>query len=144
MTIHGNQPYQSTESSESNTPPTPLHKRDTAPTNRLSDLVLVLAGEDDATYETVRDCLETTDYEAFIFDAPTTGPPVEFSDTQPPQREPFHSLDFLDTVNYARFTVPVDPTATLTLKPRGESAAKALRAGLTDEQIAALGEATDE
>lgn len=120
----------------------PIHKHDEAPTDRITDVVILLAADDDATYERVREKLDAFDFSAFSFDLDVqTGPPVAMDDHEPPKREPFNSLNFLDIVGYVEdFHIPVDVDEPIHLTAKGRAGAEALRAGLEDEQAAALNE----
>jgi len=120
----------------------PLYDRKAAPTDRLTDLVLLLADADGATYATVREQLEGLDLEAFPieFDEPI-GAPVAMDDYLPERRQPHQCLDFLDAVGYLEeYYVPVDVDEELALTREGRDGAAALLAGLDDEQAAALRE----
>lgn len=120
----------------------PLYDRAEAPTDQLTDLVLLLADADDATYATVREQLEELDLDAFAieFDEPIDEP-VAMDDYLPHKRQPHQCLDFLHAVGYLEeYYVPVDVDESLELNEKGTDGAAALLEGLDDDQAAALEE----
>ena len=124
----------------------PLFDRDEAPTDRITDVVLMLAAEDDATYARVREQLDDLDFGPFPFDLDVAvDEPIPSDlgpDAQPPKREPFDSLEFLASLDYADRVsfVGVDVDDEIVLADRARDAAAALRAGLDDDQTDALDE----
>lgn len=122
----------------------PIQEREEAPTDRSTDAVLLLASCDGATYATVRDSLEALDLDPFPFDVERVGDPVPANlppEAQPPEREPFASFSLLDSVGYLEsFDAGVDEPLELT--ETGLDAVDALRAGLDQEQLEAIVEAT--
>jgi len=120
----------------------PLYERDEAPTDRPTDLVLLLAADDDATYQRIRERLDDLDFGAFPFelDHPLDRP-VQMDDHQPAKRQPYQSLSFLDAIGFVdEFYVPVDTDERIELTKKGRDGAAALRTGLSDDQESALEE----
>ena len=124
----------------------PIYDRDEAPTDRITDVVLLLADEDGATYDDVREHLDELDLAAFPFDLDVdVDEPIPAGlgpDAQPLKREPFDSLEFLATLDYVDQIsfVGADVDEEIELDEHGRDAAAALRAGLDDDQAAALDE----
>jgi len=124
----------------------PLYDRDEATTDRMTDVVLLLAAEDDATYSRLREQLDELDLSAFPFGLEVAvGDPIPANlppHAQPEKRQPFTTLEFLASVDYLdRFSfVGADVDDEIALTENGRDAAEALRAGLDDEQAAALDE----
>lgn len=113
----------------------PLYERTEAPTDRVTDLVLLLlAAADDATIASVRGQLAELDVSAFLVDVDVNDEP-----------EPRESLELLDSLGYLATRVwhppeRVDEDAPIELTERGAAGAAALQAGLDDDQRAALDE----
>lgn len=124
----------------------PLYDRDEAPTDRRTDVILLLAAQDDATYRRVREQLDELDLAPFPFDLDVDVDepiPIDLGpDAQPAKRDPFDSLEFLATLDYVERVsfVGVDVDEPIGLAGTGRDAAAALRAGLDDDQAAALDE----
>ena len=127
--------------------PVPLYRRDEAPVNRDTDLILILADQKAATYQRIREQLEKIDFEAFQFELRVpTGEPVPADlepDAQPAMREPFATLWFLETLRYIpEFYPPIDVEKPIETTEKGHAAAETLHVGLTDEQATAIEEVT--
>lgn len=122
--------------------PIPLDKRDESPVDRTTDLVLLLAAEDGATYSRIRSQLDSLDLEPFPFEiTEKIDGPVQIDEYQPHRREPHSSLEFLEIVGYVdEFDYPVDVDAPIHLTEKGTDGAQALRAGLHDSQKTVLDE----
>lgn len=121
---------------------TPLYQRDEAYPEDATDLVLLLAAEDGATYETIREQLEEIVLDAMVIEIENIDEPVEphlGPDAQPESREPFDSLRLLDNVDYIEeFSVPHYGDEDIALTERGERAVEALRRGMLPNQREAL------
>lgn len=116
--------------------PDPIHLRDHAEIDRVTDLVLLLADQDEATYERMQQQLDALDLSLYpVDDDITIDEPVRQDDVQPPKREPFNSLDFLGTLGYVEeFYIPVDEAEQIELTEDGSRAASALRDSFSDVQ----------
>jgi len=123
--------------------PTPIHLRSHAEIDRLTDLVLLFANEDGATYESIQHQLEALDLSLFpVGESVTIDEPVRQDDHQPRRREPFASLNLLANLEYVEeFYIPVDETGQLKLTENGRRAASALRSSVSDTQEAAYQDA---
>jgi len=116
--------------------PEPIHLRDHAEIDRITDLVLLLANQDGATYETMQRQLEALDLSQYPVDQEVTvDEPIRRDDVQPPKREPHTSLGILVTVGYVEeFHIPVDETEQIELTEEGKRAASALRDSFSEPQ----------
>jgi hypothetical protein len=118
----------------------PLYDRDEAPIDRRSDLVLLLADQDDATYSTVLNQLDEIDLDDFPFEITVDLDfPPALEDRQPSKREPHDSLEFFVALEYVT-DYSSDP---IEFTEKGRDGAAALRAGLDDDQAAAINEVTN-
>lgn len=122
----------------------PIHERHAAEVDRIEDIVLLLAAEDDATYETIQAQLDALDLSVFsVGEDVTVDEPVQYDDHQPASRQPFNALDFFAIVGYVEeFYIPVDETGPIELTDEGRRGVEALRAGLTPAEYEALQEVT--
>lgn len=120
----------------------PLYQRDEAYPEDATDLVLVLAAEDGATYETIREQLEEVVLDAMVIEIENIDEPVEphlGPDAEPESREPFDSLRLLDNVDYVEgFSVPHYGDEEIVLTEKGEEAVEVLRRGMLSNQREAL------
>lgn len=116
--------------------PSPIHLRDHAEIDRITDLVLLLANQDGATYETMQRQLEALDLSQYPVDQDViVDEPIRRDDVQPPKREPHTSLGILVTVGYVEeFHIPVDETEQIELTEEGKRAASALRDSFSEPQ----------
>jgi len=125
--------------------PIPLYQREEAVPEDATDLILLLAAEDGATYETVREQLEQIEADAMHVEIGNIGGPVRPDlgpDAEPETREPFESLTLLHNVDYVDEFEPShsEEGKELALTEKARQAVEVFRRGMLDEQREALEE----